>query len=73
VFEVMVRDALVREESCGGHFREEHQTEEGEAKRDDENFCHVAAWGFEGENQAPSCHKEALVFKDVKLADRNYK
>ena len=71
--EVMVRDAFVREESCGGHFREEHQTEEGEAKRDDENFCHVAAWGFEGENQAPSCHKEALVFKDVKLADRNYK
>ncbi len=70
---VMVRDALYREESCGGHFREEHQTEEGEAKRDDNKFCHVAAWGYEGEGVVPSLHEEPLEFESVELAQRNYK
>lgn len=71
--ETMVRDALVREESCGGHFREEHQTPDGEAKRDDENFSHVAVWEYQGENAAPKRHQEALEFKNVKLATRSYK
>jgi succinate dehydrogenase / fumarate reductase, flavoprotein subunit len=71
--ELMVRDALNRKESCGGHFREEMQTEEGEAKRDDENFAYVAAWEFMGEEKAPELHKEELEFVEVKLAQRNYK
>ncbi|MBT5856339.1 fumarate reductase/succinate dehydrogenase flavoprotein subunit [bacterium] len=71
--EVMVKDALEREESCGGHFREEHQTEEGEAKRDDENFSHVSAWEFTGVDSAPILHKEALEFVDVPPSERNYK
>jgi succinate dehydrogenase / fumarate reductase flavoprotein subunit len=70
---VMVTDALCREESCGGHFREEHQTPEGEAKRNDDQFCHVAAWGYEGYGKPPSYHKEDLKFDYVKLAQRNYK
>jgi succinate dehydrogenase / fumarate reductase flavoprotein subunit len=73
--ELKVRDALHREESCGGHFREEHQTEEGEAKRDDENFAYVAAWEYGGPDiQNDSVlHKEALEFENVKLTQRSYK
>ncbi|MCK6470146.1 MAG: fumarate reductase/succinate dehydrogenase flavoprotein subunit [Planctomycetes bacterium] len=71
--ELMVRDALERRESCGGHFREESQTEEGEAKRDDENFCHVAAWEWKGDGQAQTLHKEPLTFENVKLTQRSYK
>ncbi|MCB0415529.1 MAG: FAD-binding protein, partial [Bdellovibrionales bacterium] len=70
--ELMARDALTREESCGGHFREEHQTEENEAKRDDDKFCHVAAWESVGESQW-SRHKEELKFENVKLVTRSYK
>ena len=71
--EVMVRDALTREESCGGHFREESQTEEGEAKRDDEKFAHVATWEYKGKNQTPERHREELQFENVKLTTRSYK
>jgi succinate dehydrogenase / fumarate reductase flavoprotein subunit len=71
--ELMCRDALVREESCGGHFREEHQTEEGEAKRDDQNFCHVAAWEYQGEGKTPVRNVEPLSFDNVHLAQRSYK
>jgi succinate dehydrogenase / fumarate reductase flavoprotein subunit len=71
--EVMVHDALTREESCGGHFREESQTEEGEAKRDDEQFAHVAAWEYKGDNQTPERHQEELQFENVKLTTRSYK
>ncbi len=71
--ELLVRDALHREESCGGHFREEHQTEEGEAKRDDENFAFVSAWEFTGIGEAPELHKESLEFEEVHLATRSYK
>jgi succinate dehydrogenase / fumarate reductase flavoprotein subunit len=70
--ELMARDALHREESCGGHFREEHQTEEGEAKRDDEHFAYVAAWEFKG-GAEPELHKEPLTFEYVKPAQRSYK
>ena len=71
--ELLCYDALDREESCGGHFREEHQTEEGEAKRDDDKFAYAAAWEWKGENQTPILHKEALTFDNVKLAQRSYK
>ena len=71
--ELMCRDALIREESCGGHFREEHQTEEGEAKRDDEKFCHVAAWEYQGEGKTPVRNVEPLEFENVHLAQRSYK
>ena len=71
--ELMVLDALERRESCGGHFREESQTPEGEALRDDENFCHVAAWEFKGVGEKPELHKEALEFENVKLTQRSYK
>jgi succinate dehydrogenase / fumarate reductase, flavoprotein subunit len=71
--ELMIDDALNREESCGGHFREEHQTPEGEALRDDENFAYVAAWKYMGENQEEELHKEPLVFENVKLTQRSYK
>jgi succinate dehydrogenase / fumarate reductase flavoprotein subunit len=71
--ELMCRDALMREESCGGHFREEHQTEEGEAKRDDENFAFVGAWEYKGANAEPALHKEPLTFEYVKPAQRSYK
>jgi succinate dehydrogenase / fumarate reductase flavoprotein subunit len=71
--ELMARDALEREESCGGHFREEHQTPEGEAKRDDGQFCHVAAWEFQGENKKSLRHQEQLSFEHVKLTQRSYK
>jgi succinate dehydrogenase / fumarate reductase flavoprotein subunit len=71
--ELMALDALERAESCGGHFRDEYQTADNEAKRDDEKFCHVAAWEFTGENKAPIRHKEELVFENVHLATRSYK
>ncbi len=71
--ELMAKDALIRKESCGGHFREESQTEEGEAKRDDENFCHVAAWEYQGESAEPLRHIEELQFEFVKLTQRSYK
>ena len=71
--ELMVDDALHREESCGGHFREEYQTPENEALRDDENFAYVAAWEFQGENQPEKLNKEQLSFENVKLTQRSYK
>lgn len=71
--ELMCRDALERKESCGGHFREEYQTADGEAQRDDQNFCHVAAWEFKGEGAAPVRNTEELKFDNVKLATRSYK
>jgi succinate dehydrogenase / fumarate reductase flavoprotein subunit len=71
--ELMCRDALHREESCGGHFREEHQTEDGEAKRDDERFAYVAAWEYTGDLGSPRLHKEPLDFEYVHLAQRSYK
>ncbi len=71
--EVFATDALHREESCGGHFRTEHQTDDGEAMRDDENFAYVAAWEFKGVGKAPELHKEPLKFENVKLAVRSYK
>jgi succinate dehydrogenase / fumarate reductase flavoprotein subunit len=71
--ELMCQDALYREESCGGHFREEHQTEEGEALRDDENFSHVAAWEFNGAGQAAGLHIEPLEFEYVAPTQRSYK
>ena len=70
--ELMCIDALKRNESCGGHFREEYQTEEGEALRDDENYMYVAAW----ENKGPEeweLHKEDLVYENIKIAQRSYK
>ena len=71
--ELVCRDALHREESCGGHFREEYQTEDGEARRDDERFAYVAAWEWRGEGQDPRLHQEPLAFENVKLATRSYK
>ncbi len=71
--ELMARDALNRSESCGGHFREESVTEEGEAKRNDEEFTYVSCWEFKGENKEPELHKEELVFENVKLTQRSYK
>jgi len=71
--ELMVRDALHREESCGGHFRVEHQTDEGEALRDDEHFAYVGAWEYTGDLANPTLHKEPLAFEDVHLAQRSYK
>ena len=71
--ELMAKDALYRTESCGGHFREESQTKEGEAKRDDENFTHVAAWEYKGLGADPELNKEELVFENVKLTQRSYK
>ncbi|MFH2005619.1 MAG: fumarate reductase/succinate dehydrogenase flavoprotein subunit [bacterium] len=71
--ELLVVDALERAESCGGHFREESQTEEGEALRDDEGFAHVAAWEFAGVGEPPVLHKEPLTFEEVSLTQRSYK
>ena len=71
--ELMALDALERNESCGGHFREEYQTSDGEAVRNDENFCHVAAWEWTGEKAAPIRHTEELKFENVQLATRSYK
>ena len=71
--ELMVDDALDRNESCGGHFRLESQTPEGEALRDDDNYAYTAAWEYKGDNQAESLHKEELIFENVKLTQRSYK
>ncbi|MBN1116077.1 MAG: fumarate reductase/succinate dehydrogenase flavoprotein subunit [Bacteroidales bacterium] len=71
--ELMAKDALMREESCGGHFREEHQTEEGEAKRNDKDFMFVGAWEYKGEGQEPALHKEVLEYENIQVAQRNYK
>jgi len=71
--EAMLLDALTRKESCGGHFREEYQTEEGEAKRDDDNFCYVSVWEYDGEGKMPKFHKEPLNFENVELTQRSYK
>lgn len=71
--ELLARDALERKESCGGHFREEYQTEDNEAKRDDQSFCHVAAWEYQGDDKPPALHKEALNFETVQLSQRSYK
>ncbi|HLP18454.1 MAG TPA: fumarate reductase/succinate dehydrogenase flavoprotein subunit [Bacteroidota bacterium] len=71
--ELIARDALHREESCGGHFREEYQTEEGEAKRNDKDFAYVAAWEFKGVGAEPTLHKENLEFEYVKPSQRSYK
>lgn len=71
--EVMAMDALNRKESCGGHFREEMQTEDGETKRDDENYMYVSAWEYKGENAEPVLHKESLNYEFVKVSTRNYK
>jgi succinate dehydrogenase / fumarate reductase, flavoprotein subunit len=70
--ELMARDALDRKESCGGHFREEYQ-DDGEARRDDENYAYVAAWGWQGDGKPQELHKEPLVFENIKLATRSYK
>ncbi|BDG06480.1 fumarate reductase/succinate dehydrogenase flavoprotein subunit [Anaeromyxobacter oryzae] len=71
--ELLTRDALHREESCGGHFRVEHQYPDGEAKRDDANYCYVGAWEFKGVGKEPELHKEPLKFENVHLAVRSYK
>ena len=70
--ELMCLDALHREESCGGHFRVEHQTEDGEALRNDEDFAYVAAWEWTGVGEKPNLHKEPLAFEAVELAQRSY-
>ena len=68
----MAIDALDRQESCGGHLREESESEEGEAIRDDENFCHVSAWAYKGDDAAPELHKEPLVFENVEYGNAIY-
>ena len=71
--ELMCLDALEREESCGGHFREEYQTEDGEALRNDDKFSHVAAWEYKGDGSKPVRHVEPLAFENVHLQQRSYK
>ncbi len=71
--ELLCLDALTREESCGGHFREEYQTEDGEAKRNDDKFCHATAWEFQGTDKKPTEHREELTYENVHLATRSYK
>lgn len=70
--ELMCHDALQRQESCGGHFREEYQTDKGEAQRDDENFMNVFAWEWKGEGEQPVLHKEPLVYEEIKVVQRSY-
>jgi len=70
--ELMCVDALHREESCGGHFREEYQTPDGEALRNDEDFSYVASWAYAGQDSAPALHKEPLAFQEVHLSQRSY-
>ena len=70
---LMAKDALLREESCGGHFREEYQTPEGEALRNDETMMYVACWEYKGSKESPVLHKESLVYENIKIAQRNYK
>ena len=71
--ELMVLDALTRRESCGGHFREEFQTPEGEAQRDDEHFSFVSAWEYQGPGKTPLLHKEPLAYEEVHMSQRSYK
>jgi succinate dehydrogenase / fumarate reductase flavoprotein subunit len=71
--ELLCLDALHRRESCGGHFREEFQTPDGEAQRDDENFSHVAAWEYQGPDKPPVMHKEPLLYEEVHMSTRSYK
>ena len=71
--ELMVDDALDRNESCGGHFREEYATEDGEAKRNDDEYAYVAAWQYVADNQPEILNKEQLTFENVKLTQRSYK
>ena len=71
--ELMCLDALHREESCGGHFREEHQTPDGEAMRRDDEFAYVAAWEYAGEGKQPVLNREPLIFENVALSQRSYK
>ena len=71
--ELMAMDALHREESCGGHFREEYQTPEGEALRDDKNFKYVGAWEFKGDEKPAELHKEPLDYEFIEVKTRNYK
>ena len=71
--ELMCLDALTRNESCGGHFRTEYQTPEGEALRNDEDYAFVSAWKYEGDDKTPTLVKEPLVYEEVKLATRSYK
>ncbi len=71
--QLMCEDALHRNESCGGHFREEYQTEEGEALRDDDNFMYVGAWEWRGEDAKPELHKEKLEYEEIKVSQRSYK
>jgi len=73
IAELMCLDALQRTESCGGHFRVESQTADGEAKRDDADFSYTAAWEWKGTGQAPGLHKEPLTFEHVPLSQRSYK
>jgi len=70
---LLAQDALNRNESCGGHFREESVTEEGEAQRNDEQFTYVSCWEYKGEQAEPVLHKEDLVFENIKLSQRSYK
>ena len=69
----MCRDALARDESCGAHFREEHQTPDHEAKRNDADFSHVAVWEYQGDDREPVRHEEPLVFEEVQPSTRSYK
>jgi succinate dehydrogenase / fumarate reductase flavoprotein subunit len=71
--ELLCLDALEREESCGGHFREEYQTEDGEALRDDDKFCHAAVWEYQGPDKKPLRHTEPLAYENVHLTQRSYK
>ena len=71
--ELLCLDALHRRESCGGHFREEFQMPDGEARRDDENFSYVAAWEYQGAAKAPALHKEPLVYEELHMSTRSYK
>jgi succinate dehydrogenase / fumarate reductase flavoprotein subunit len=71
--ELLCRDAHHREESCGGHFRTEHQTEDGEALRNDQDFSYVAAWEHQGVDKAPNLHREPLQYEEVKMTQRSYK
>jgi succinate dehydrogenase / fumarate reductase flavoprotein subunit len=71
--ELLCTDALHRRESCGGHFREEFQTSDGEAQRDDARFAYVAAWEYQGANKPPVLHKEPLVYEEVHMSTRSYK
>ena len=68
----MCQDALQRNESCGGHFREEYQTDKGEALRDDQNFMYVSAWEWKGEGQEAQLHKESLNYEEIEVAQRSY-